>query len=428
MGVLKFRLTPPDLAETRPDLRLAYITGQDRTPGRLQVELRPGLMTCYRENPESGRLHVAWPVAGFGTPILTTATLADRPEPYDLAVELARGRLNDVRNQAADWKLMGLRTPSEFDRLLSEAQRGFARAATSRDDPAAAAEGARRCLEAACAAGQLLVTSYTAQVLARRREGGHRLPTLLSCGLDAPPKQVPWSEVLPECFNAARVRCPWALLAPDEGKHRWEEPDAQLHWCRKRRLTPTAGPLLDFRPGALPDWLWLWGGDFDEIRAQVVDLVRQAVGRYRGRVAVWHLAARVASGEILGLSEEEQIRLVAKALQVARHIDPNAQYVIDFDRPWAEWMATSSFQFGPLHLADSLARAELGLTGIGLEIAPGYNGPGSHYRDLFEFSRLLDLFALVNLPLHLSLVAPSSAEPDPQADPSVRVEVSQWPA
>ena len=91
-------------------------------------------------------------------------------------------------------------------------------------------------------------------------------------------------------------------------------------------------------------------------------------------------------------------------------------------------MGSSPFQLGPLHLADYLVRADLGLAGIVLEVAPGYSNPGSHIRDLFDFSKLLDLYALLNLPLYVWLTLPSATGPDPLADPSVRVEIDQWPS
>ncbi len=118
MGLLKFRIPSP-LAEPRlADLRKSYVTGLDRTPSRLSVEIRKDLLICQRGTTESGRLFAPWPVEGFGTPFIGTATLGERPEPYPLAVELARGKLNDVRNQLADWKQMGLRVPAELDRVL----------------------------------------------------------------------------------------------------------------------------------------------------------------------------------------------------------------------------------------------------------------------------------------------------------------------
>ena len=109
MGVMKFRLPSSDPSRKLTDYRKAYITGLDRTPGRLAVELRNGLMTCVRETTESGRVFVPWPIEGHGMPLVGTATLAERPAPYILPVELARGKLNDVRNQLSDWIQMGLR-------------------------------------------------------------------------------------------------------------------------------------------------------------------------------------------------------------------------------------------------------------------------------------------------------------------------------
>ena len=89
MGVMKFRLPSNEPARQLADFRKAYITGLDRTPSRLGIELRNGLMTCVRDTTESGRLFVPWPIEGYGTPIVGTATLAERPAPYVLAVELA---------------------------------------------------------------------------------------------------------------------------------------------------------------------------------------------------------------------------------------------------------------------------------------------------------------------------------------------------
>lgn len=427
MGVLKFRIHPPDRVSRLPYLRMGYMTGLDRTPSRSTVEVRPGLLTCHRENPESGRFHVPWPVEGFGVPFVGTATLAERSEPYDLAVELARGRLNEVRNQTSDWVLMGLQPPPDLGLRLGESQHWLAQAVTSRSDPERATMAAGRCLTTAFEASDLLIRSYTEQVLRRRRELAPRLPTLLSCSLEGDPKRWPAAATLAPCLNAGRISCNWGRLAPQESQLRWDEFDAQLAWCRTHKLLPSAGPLVDLRPGSLPDWLWLWGGDFEEIQSMVEDVVRQTLSRYRGKVSIWHLIHRAGIGEILGLNEEEQIRLTARVLQVARSVDPQAQLVIDFERPWAGWLSSSPFQLGPLHLADSLARAELGLSGVGVEIALGYGPPGSHLHDLLDASRLLDQYALVNLPLHVSFAIPSSGAPDPKADAAVSLEAGAWP-
>lgn len=428
MGVIRFRLPANDLNQRLSDCRAAYFTGLDRTPGQLKAEFRNGLMSCHRESNESGRLFVPWRIDGYGTPIVGTATLSERTAPYNLAVELARGKLNEVRNQLADWRQLGLSVSDELREILGRAQRAFIRAATGRHQPEAVFSAAQESLEAAFAAGNLLIDSYTSQVLHNRLASLPKLPTNLGCVLDVDPGSLPAANQWGSAFNFCQVAIPWNVLAPSEGRYRWDLVDAQLAWCRQQKLPVEAGPLVDFRARALPDWIWLWEGDFETINGLVSDFVRQAVQRYKGKVPIWHVVHRPASHEILGLTEEEQIRIAARAIQIARHADPSAQFTMGVDRPWSEWMGSSPFQLGPLHLADYLNRADIGLGGIAVEIAPGYSDPGSHLRDLFEFSKLLDLYSLLSLPLHIWLVFPSSTAVDPLADPLVRVESKQWPS
>lgn len=428
MGVLKFRLPSNELAGRLAAQRRVYTTGLDRTPGRLGLDFRNGLMTCSSDSSESGRLFASWPVPGFGSPVIGTATLGERPTPYLLALELARGKLNDVRNQAADWTQMGLRTDSTLDDLLRNSRRAFVQAALQSDDPAASFSAAQESLEASTRAGELLTETYTAQVLQNRLSVAGRLSTHLGCVLTGDPAKVAGSGAWPATFNSAQAAASWRDIAPSEGKLRWDLLDAQIAWCKKHKLNVEIGPLIEFRAGAFPDWIWLWDGDVDTIGDFVGNHVRQVLTRYRGKVPIWQIAHRPAGHDVLGLGEEDQIRITARALQIARQADPAAQLCLGVDRPWMEWMSSSRFQLGPLHLCDYLIRSDVGISSIALEIAPGFSNPGSDARDLFEFSRLLDLYSLLNVPLNVTLVAPSSTAVDPKADPNVKIEEWQWSA
>ncbi|MDG3006235.1 endo-1,4-beta-xylanase [Paludisphaera mucosa] len=428
MGVLKFRLPSNEIAGKLASQRRVYTTGLDRTPGRLGLDFRNGLMTCTSDSSESGRLFTPWPIAGFGSPVVGTATLGERAAPYVLALELARGKLNDVRNQSADWTQLGLRTESTLDDLMRTSRRAFVRAALLADDPDASYAAAQESLEASSLAGAQLTETYLAQVLQNRLAVAGRLSTNLGCVLSGDPDKAAGSATWPSTFNTAQTAASWKDVAPSEGKHRWDLLDAQVAWARKHHLNVEGGPLIEFRAACLPDWIWLWDGDVDTISSFVADYVRQVVTRYRGKVPIWHVAHRPAGHDVLGLGEEDQIRITARALQVARQADPAAQLCLGIDRPWMEWMSSSRFQLGPLHLCDYLIRSDVGISSVALEIAPGYSNPGSDGRDLFEFSRLLDLYSLLNVPLNVTLVAPSAATPDPNADANVKVEVWQWPA
>ena len=206
MGVLKFLLPSNDLARRLPGFRKAYITGLDRTPGRFSVEFRNGLMACFRETSESGRLFVPWPIAGYGTPIVGTATLAERPSPYMLALELARGKLNDVRNQMADWIQMGLRVSPELAQVDGRGAKAFIQAAMSSDSPESCLAAAQASLEASSRAGDLLTEAYLSQILQNRLASTGKLTTHLGCMLTSEPDKVPAAAQWPSAFNAAPGR------------------------------------------------------------------------------------------------------------------------------------------------------------------------------------------------------------------------------
>src|SRR5262249_44926357 len=150
----------------------------------------------------------------------------------------------------------------------------------------------------------LLLDLYTKQVIQTRLTGADKLPTQVAVALEGDMRSTPAEAEWAKAFNAARIGSPWKSTAPTEGRYRWDDLDAQLAWAQKNRMAIQAGPLLDFRPSALPDWIWLWEGDFETVLGLVVDYVRQTVLRYRGKIPLWHVVHRPASVDFLGLTEE----------------------------------------------------------------------------------------------------------------------------
>src|ERR1700693_5356649 len=99
MGVMRFVVYPPEFVEHWPEAADAYISGADGRVFATQVEVSGNLITCRRSLNESGRLHVGWPVEGFGRPVVSTASLPEREEPYLLPLKLARGKIAQLRDQ-----------------------------------------------------------------------------------------------------------------------------------------------------------------------------------------------------------------------------------------------------------------------------------------------------------------------------------------
>jgi hypothetical protein len=67
---------------------------------------------------------------------------------------------------------------------------------------------------------------------------------------------------------------------------------------------------------------------------------------------------------MLGLSEEQRLRLVVTAVEAVRTTDPRAPVVLVIDQPCAEFMGERECDLSPLHFADALVRAEIGVAAI----------------------------------------------------------------
>jgi hypothetical protein len=168
-------------------------------------------------------------------------------------------------------------------------------------------------------------------------------------------------------------------------------------------------------PTGLPDWAYLWEGDFENLLAFMLEHIRAVATRYKGKVQLWQVAGRVNCGQFLSLTEEQRLRVVVRAIEAVREIDTRAPLVVLFDQPWGEYLAAREMDLAPIHFADALARGDLGLSGLGLEINPGYFPHGTLSHGMIDFSRQLDRWSSLGLPLMIALAAPSAGEPDPQA-------------
>src|SRR5260370_3826936 len=100
MGMMKFLLPAGLSGDAVRELECTSVAGgQDNMPFPTQVLVEPGQMTVLRGVDESGCLFTPWDVNGSGRVMATSATLMERTQPYHLLIELARGKLNQVRGQ-----------------------------------------------------------------------------------------------------------------------------------------------------------------------------------------------------------------------------------------------------------------------------------------------------------------------------------------
>lgn len=424
MGLIRFEIYPEANLNEWPEVYRGYMTGADGRifPSRIEVDGR--VIGCRRMTSESGRFHVVWPVNGHGRLLLSTTSLPERPAPYLLAVELARGKIVQIRDQSAQWEGQGMQLSPAFRLALGDAQSCFRSAALNQDRIPQAVESARQAIVRACDAAAVLAADYADQAAAARRTRSAGTPKLLGVDLGSARPEGHWERWLPGPLNAAGIRLSWKDIEPEQGNYRWEAADDQLVWCEAHRLLIRGGPVIDFGGGGLPAWLSSWENKTFDLQCFMADFIETAMTRYMGRIRHWEIAARPNTGGALALSEEQRLTLLARVLEVARQVDEESQLSIRIDQPWGEYQARGQHRLSPLQLVDALVRSGVGLNSVNLEVAVGYHPRGSAHRDPLEFSRLIDAWSVLGVPLNVTLSSPAAdgfdakvttdLEPDPR--------------
>jgi hypothetical protein len=424
MGVMRFTCASGRIADEA--VEQAYLSGFDRIPWQVEARQADGELLLERPTSDSGALHIPWPVEGHGQMTLSTATLMERPRAYHLPLELARGQISHVRDQLAEWEMMGLIVPQEVHDKVAESLGYFAQAAvvdhSSRQSVKLANEAVRLALDAA----NLLAACYVEQALAVRQRTSPKLGTFLGANLGLALPDKPTTQPTLEAFNAANVPLAWREIEPSQGHYRWDLSDEQIRWCRAERLAVCGGPVLQFDQPSFPDWLALYEDDLENLVNLASLFVTAVVSRYRGQIDVWQAAGRINTPDVLSLSEEQSVRLAARAVELTRRLDPETPVLASFDQPWAEYLSRREMDFAPVQFADALIRADLGLTGLMLEINVGYYPDGTLPRDPLEFSQQLDYWSLLGVPLFVALSVPSASDDDPQARRSATSPTGRW--
>lgn len=421
MGQLRFQI-PTILDErTRADLALGYIAAlPDFMPWPTTSRIEDGLYCVDKEPTESGSLYLPWPVQLSGKTsswlaasshqlVTGTATLVERNEPYHLLTELARGKVNQVRNQAADWQGIGLTLSPELFQALRETSLSFAHTVCQPNSLEEADRLGTQALLTAIKTGESLLDAYIEQVLATRKGAQGKLPLYMSCGLDGPLTGEAEEQFL-KTFNAIRIPFNWRTIEPRESSYQWDKYDALITWAKQHKLQIEGGPLVDLTPSRLPAWLDQNKGDAQSLANLLLDYLEATLLRYKGDIAFWTIIANAHDTTQLTLDDEDQIWLNAQLLAAAKQVYPEGRFCVSLSQPWAEHLARNERMYSAFVFADALLRSRVELTAINLECAIGWSSRGSRLRDFLETSRMLDLYALFGAPLTLYLGMPSSPD------------------
>ena len=408
MGQLQFQIDAPDLL---PDdaLQRIYMSGMEGIPWQGKARLDGNLLIYDRPVNDSGNVSIPWPSTDGGERQLATASLMERPRPYLLEVELARGVLHVIRQQVNAWDLAGLPLREALADDMRTATAQLAKAVTQQHEPANAVQWAAEALQTSETLHQRFATQYAEQGIAARRNGSGPLTALFGTNLGSRELTPTAAAAAAEFSNVVQVPLTWRNVEAQEGQPDWSLIDGQLTWATRQGLRVVGGPLIQFDAAGVPDWAFLFEGDHDYLSEQWMRHVAATVERLRGRVQIWVVAARVNAETPLSLGDQQRMQIVAAAIQRVRELDPQTPIVVGITQPWGEYMVQRDDGFAPFHYADALIRSQLGVSGLSLEINAGYAPGGSLCYTPLEYSRLIDRWSNLGLPLMIQLTTPSQA-------------------
>lgn len=461
-------------------LRHAFLVGPDGIGLGVDVAMRDdGLIVCQAPERSSLGLSLQVPVETLpplngrrlpplGKLTLRTCLLPPRERPYLLSLELARHRIMLFLNKLEDWALFDLSPEDPILVQFELARQTFTQALVaerggeSPDRPGGHTVEADRlawqALALAIDAGEQLAVRDATRDIGPRLDGrayAEAVEAYVHASGDQPPPNVPiivqnslgvtlpgrpligcevsparFSEPLQRSVAAACdfVTLPmrWVDMEPSEGEYSFAGTDRWIEWAvRKARLPVYAGPVIDFRPADVPEWIYIWENDYETLRELVYEHVKAIVTRYRRTVSRWTVASGLHVNSNFRMSYEQIMDLTRLCVLLVKKLQPTAKIQVEIDQPWGEHYALSRQSIPPTLYADTIGQAGIPADAYAIRLKMGVPEQGCSTRDLMELSSILDRYAALERPIMVTACAAPS-EPARAAPDAAELDPGYW--
>jgi len=447
-----------DEDEGRISLGHAYLFEQRGVASPGSIELESGLLRAAKTVPRTVGIGIQYdvqdpdePGSSLGRLLLQTCLLPDREEPYLLSFELARRRIMMMLEELEERGLFGLPSDDPVMTRFTQAREAFLQALVlQRKKPDERLAGfsleadvqAKRAISLSIAAGEELISRESDRLIEKRATGeeyeaafkraratpeGDAIPAgapvrapaasyavvrgmpRVGCAVDTRAISEPITSAVAKSCDFVVIPMRWIDMEPSEGAYSFAATDKWIEWAvRTGRKNITAGPLVDFRRSAVPEWLHIWENDYETLRELVYEHVRQLVIRYRRTIGTWTLTSGLHASRDFSLAPEQAIDLTRVCAMVLRKLHPKATLQVEVSQPWGDY-ADPKGDLPPTLYCQLLSEAAVSFDAIALRLQMGSPAPGGGVRDLLSISHVLDRYAEFERPLAVSACgAPSS--------------------
>jgi len=380
----------------------AYLFGTDGiSVRRAKITFKNGYVDCVRPNMETAGLALLWPIEKFGKIMLPTTCLPERDRPYNLNVEITRAKLMQITNRREDWAFFD--RVEGMEHISKQSQDLFIEAIQHVDDPAKASRLADEALKKAMIYSEkLAVRQGTALYDKRRRTHGFGRGCL---GCHITPASIGnpgYLGRLLDSFSSVTIPVTWAGIERRKGHFDFSEVDQCINLLARKKVVLGAGPLLRFTKDHLPDWLLRSGVGFEKMRDLAYQFVSKVVARYAAVVHRWYVVSGLNVFNQFNFNFEQILEMTRAASMAVRAAGSRGVKIIEVSHPWGEYYATTPNSIPPFVYMDMVVQSGTNFDAFGLQIRFGKDETGKHLRDMMQISSVLDCFALVAKPLHIT--------------------------
>jgi len=406
--MLSFTVHPTEAGASPVKLDGAYVVGSDGVPLRAELEVRNSRVLCAKRADGPAGLALVWAVPGSGTLLLETSRLMDREKPYNLLLELVRGRLMHINQKREDWGLFDFEGVEGVSGEIDQA-RDLMVEALKTDDPVNQTQVATEALKVAISAGERLSLFHADIFLSRRKQAHAFSRRTIGCGIHLATSDENYRQKLREAFDFVYLPIPWRSVEPKQQEYNWHAFDSWVEWLAKARIPIKVGPLVSFSEAHVPDWLGMYETDFETIRNLIFEHVRRVVERYANYVHQWDVISGIHAHNSFQFTFEQLMEVTRVTASLVKQLAPRAQTVINLVSPWGEYYARNQRTIPPMLYADMVVQSGVAFDGLGVQFFFGKPTDGMFVRDMFQISEKLDKLGNMGKPVHITAVqVPSS--------------------